>query len=68
MAIYSLVLVQGQSICDFDSGVCAYMQSSTGLQWQIVGGVVPSRTPDRDATSGSGDFAYVDSSSQVGEC
>ena len=59
------IAVRGQSECDFDSGPCDYIQESTGLQWQIVGGVDSQRIPSRDATSGSGDFAYVDSSSQV---
>ena len=36
--------------------------------WQRVGGVDINRVPSTDATSGTGSFAYVQSSQQVCVC
>ena len=63
--------MRGQSQCNFDSGLCNYAQNpSRELQWErgtsVASGESGSRVPLRDATSGIGDFMFVNSSTEVG--
>ncbi|XP_067946545.1 MAM and LDL-receptor class A domain-containing protein 1-like [Watersipora subatra] len=62
---------RGHSNCNFDAGFCEYKQRSSTLRWQIVSSVAPgevtTRVPSRDKTTGTGDFAFVDSSAPVSD-
>lgn len=57
----------GQHSCDFDANWCGYTlpEDNDLLRWKVKSGVVESRVPSADATSGSGRFFMVKANDQV---